>query len=419
MLGIIAMALALPPASPPQPPFYLRDGDRVVFHGDSIAEQAHYTNFIEACVLGRYPGLRLEFFNVGWAGDTTWGTSGWDGAGGPPDLRVRRDIAPLRPTVVGVMFGMNDGGYVPYDPKIEELFRSWYGKVLRWIRDAAPGVRFSLLLTSPWDDTTRPPSFPGDHGYEGGYNDVLLRYGEAVRALAKEHDAAFVDLNRPLVAAMARAKAKDASLAQQIVPDWIHPGLAGGALMAAEVLKAWGMGPHISSVRLDAATRSVVESQGAKIVGYDGVAWRQTDASLPFPLDIDDKTTMLAVGASDLVSALDLQTLAVSRLPSGRHRLFIDDTEVGTFTAEEWDKGINLALLPTPMLRRSLELHRLTVLKNRAFFVKWREVGLTFVGRKGTAKAESALEGLRKELCVKQRAVCQPRPHRFRLSPVG
>lgn len=415
MLSVLMLAMALPAVEPLPSSFYLRDGDRVVFHGDSITEQAHYTNYIEACVLGRFPDVRLEFFNVGWAGDSTWGTSGWEGAGGPPDQRVRRDIVPLRPTVVSIMFGMNDGGYVPYDEKVDALFRTWYEKLIGWIKEGSSGVRFTLNLTSPWDDTTRPPSFPGNAQYEGGYNDTLLRYGDTVRSLARAHEATFVDLNRPLVAAMERAKARDASLAQQIVPDWIHPGPAGGVLMASEVLKAWGMPPQVTSVQLDVTNKRVVESVGSSVKGFDGTSWKQTDSSLPFPLDLADKTIMLAVGCSDLVATLDLQSLRIAGLPQGRHRLLIDDTEVGAFSSEEWANGVNLALLPTPMLAQALELHRLTVKKNRAFFVEWREIRLFFAKERGMAKAVAAVEALRNDLRAQQRAAARPRPHRFRL----
>ncbi|MCW5941968.1 MAG: hypothetical protein KIS66_07035 [Fimbriimonadaceae bacterium] len=389
----------------------------MVFHGDSITEQAHYTNYVEAGVLARYPNLKVEFYNVGWGGDTTWGTTGWDEAGGSSDVRIKRDIAPLRPTVVSLMFGMNDGGYVPYDPKVADTFRLWYGKVLGWLKELAPGVRFTLNLTSPWDDTTRPPSFPGDAKHPGGYNEVLLRYGEVVHDLAKEHDATFADLNRPLVAAMGRAKDRDVALAQQIVPDWIHPSAAGGVLMAAEILKAWGMPSLVSAVRLDAGRSRVLGAVNARVSGFDGTSWTQTDASLPFPLDIDDKTLMLAVDSSDLVPALDQQLLTIQGLRGRRYRLQIDDKDVGLFTDQDLAGGINLADHRTPMLSQARDLLQLTIKKNRAFFVKWRDVEIPFASLKGAGRASAAVEALRRDLCARQRATAKPRPHRFRLVP--
>ena len=52
--------------------FFIRDGDRVVFLGDSITEQRLYTAYIEAYALTRHPDWKLTFRNVGWGGDTSW-----------------------------------------------------------------------------------------------------------------------------------------------------------------------------------------------------------------------------------------------------------------------------------------------------------------------------------------------------------
>src|SRR5690242_8525591 len=52
--------------------FKIRDGDRVVFLGDSITEQRLYTTYIEAYALTRHPNWKLTFRNVGWGGDTSW-----------------------------------------------------------------------------------------------------------------------------------------------------------------------------------------------------------------------------------------------------------------------------------------------------------------------------------------------------------
>src|ERR1700747_601574 len=52
--------------------FFIRDGDRVVFLGDSITEQRLYTTYIEAYALTRHPDWKLSFRNVGWGGDTSW-----------------------------------------------------------------------------------------------------------------------------------------------------------------------------------------------------------------------------------------------------------------------------------------------------------------------------------------------------------
>ena len=52
---------------------FLRDGDRVIFYGDSITAQRFYTRDVEEFLLTRYPALKIEFFCAGVSGDTVYG----------------------------------------------------------------------------------------------------------------------------------------------------------------------------------------------------------------------------------------------------------------------------------------------------------------------------------------------------------
>ncbi len=90
--------------------FYLKDGDRVVFYGDSITEQRLYTTFVESYVLTRFPQLKVSFVHSGVGGDRV--TGGW---AGEIDLRLNRDVFAYRPTVMTIMLGMNDGSYRGFD----------------------------------------------------------------------------------------------------------------------------------------------------------------------------------------------------------------------------------------------------------------------------------------------------------------
>ena len=47
----------------------LKDGDTLVFLGDSITHQCLYTQYIEDYYYTRYPKLRIHFHNAGVGGD--------------------------------------------------------------------------------------------------------------------------------------------------------------------------------------------------------------------------------------------------------------------------------------------------------------------------------------------------------------
>ena len=53
-------------------------------------------------------------------------------------------------------------------------------RIVGTVKSALPGLRITLIQPSPYDDVTREPNF------EGGYNAVLVRYGEFLKELAEK-----------------------------------------------------------------------------------------------------------------------------------------------------------------------------------------------------------------------------------------
>ena len=63
-----------------------------------------------------------------------------------------------------------------------------------------------------------------------------------------------------MVAMLKKANAEDAATAQKILPDRVHPSLAGHLVMAEQLLKAWHGRAIVSSVTIDAAKGKVGET---------------------------------------------------------------------------------------------------------------------------------------------------------------
>src|SRR6185436_7162785 len=108
-----------------------------------------------------------------------------------------------------------------------------YQYIVDSLQNELPDLRLTLIQPSPFDDVTRATTF------EGGYNAVLVRYGEFVKELALQEKATVADLNGPMVKAVEKANQKDHELAIKINPDRVHPSGAGHLLMAGQLLKAW------------------------------------------------------------------------------------------------------------------------------------------------------------------------------------
>jgi hypothetical protein len=62
-------------AAAPTKPFELRDGDRVVFLGDTLMEREKDFCYIELMMTLRFPERNVTFRNLGWSADTPVGIS--------------------------------------------------------------------------------------------------------------------------------------------------------------------------------------------------------------------------------------------------------------------------------------------------------------------------------------------------------
>lgn len=396
--------------------FYLHSGDRVVMYGDSITDQRLYTVFTEAYVTTRFPTLKIDWTDSGWGGDRVSG-----GGGGNIDTRLQRDVIPYKPTVVTIMLGMNDAGYRPFDQGLFDTYTQGYQHILDTIQKADPGVRFTLIQPSPFDDVTREPKFPG------GYNAVLLRYADSVKTLAQKANATLADANTPIVTTLQRANSLDTEQAQKIIPDRVHPGPAGHLILAEGLLKAWNAPALVSAVSVDAAGSKVSRSDGAAVrnlnVAVNAVSWDAAESALPFPLDPQDPLVALVLKSSDFVNTLDQETLQVTGLPAARYALAIDDKPVATFSKEDLAQGVNLATLDTPMLAQARSVLDLTVQHDNLHATRWRQVQVP-LGSDKNPGVQKALLGLmnaydaeERGIVAQQRAAAQPKPHHFTLTP--
>ncbi|MCI0746189.1 MAG: SGNH/GDSL hydrolase family protein [Verrucomicrobia subdivision 3 bacterium] len=393
--------------------FALKDGDRVVFYGDSITDQRLYTTFTETYVVTRFPKLDVSFVHSGWGGDRVSG-----GGGGSIDVRLRRDVFAYKPTVMTIMLGMNDGSYRAFDEKIFDTYAKGYQRMIDAVKRELPGIRITVIQPSPYDDVTQTPKF------EGGYNGVLARYGQFVKELAGREKLGVADLNAPVVAALEKAKASDAELAKKIIPDRVHPGASGHLLMAAELLKSWQAPAMVSAVEIDARAKKVADAKGtsvSELKAGDAISWTQLDEALPMPVDLKDPVIALAVASSDFVETLNQQTLKVKGLSAGNYTLKIDDDEIGSFTGEQLSQGINLTILPTPMVKQAAQVHKLTLQHNNIHFQRWRQVQVP-LEKNESARVQKAVKDLmtalddeEAEIVKQQRAAAQPKRHQFQL----
>ncbi|MGN0847704.1 MAG: SGNH/GDSL hydrolase family protein, partial [Kiritimatiellia bacterium] len=362
-IALLAAGLCLAGAGVAAP---FTDGDRVVFWGDSITHGGLYPKMVADYYLTRYPDRAVRFYNAGVGGDNA----------GAAMTRFEEDVQRWNPTVVTLMFGMNDSGRGMYDPKrmADAAYRAGIParekacfdnyatnmtRLVQRLRADAPQARLMFLTPTPYDETAVQKG-PNPTPALKGAVAALKRFADFGRQTAAETGSEVVDWNtsyQNLVVAEQRRNPEFSF----VRPDRVHPMAPGHLFMTYEFLKAQGATNPVSDVAISARDGAVARSLNATVSDFaktaDGCAFTVLERALPWPIQKDAEA---ALPLARILEDLNRETLAVRDLaPGARYALFIDGEEVGAWTAGELGFGINLARNPrTPQFKQAAEVER-------------------------------------------------------------
>jgi len=132
-----------------------------------------------------------------------------------------------------------------------------------------------------------------------------------------------------------------------------------------------------------------------------------------------------AIKYSDVMDALNQEPLRITGLESGSYALTIDGERVGAWSSEDWEKGVNLGSLTTPMSVQAMAVQFLTNRHAEVHWSRWRIVDVPLKNIDGAAESSerkaaiNALDALDSALIAKQRARAQPVPHVFEIARVN
>lgn len=165
----------------------LKDGDGIVFYGDSITHQRLYTQYLEDYFYTRFPTKRLRLHNAGVSGSVAWEAI----------ERFEGDVAAYKPKYVMLLLGMNDGNHEPFNQSIFATYRRDMTTILQKIQQI--GATPIVLTPTMFDVRVRRAIRPeADADCTSLYNAVLAYYGAWLREVATEQGFAFVDVWAPM-----------------------------------------------------------------------------------------------------------------------------------------------------------------------------------------------------------------------------
>jgi lysophospholipase L1-like esterase len=406
-LGLLTVLLIAGRAAPTE--FALRDGDTVVFLGDSITAARTYGKIIEDYTLLRFPDRKVRFHNAGRGGDTA--------AGGL--ARLEADVFARGATVLIVAYGINDIGW---GLKADAEHKQKYLDAVRGIIEQCRKRKVRVFLCSAAVTGEDP-----DKSADG----FLQKMCDDGMAIARDLGEQSIDVQRSMRAIQKRVRAfneevkKPAGKVSLHAGDGVHLNDLGQLAMAFALLKGLGAPADVSSVRLDAAGPKVVSATGCKVTDLKGADVRlkftRLDAGLPFNHGLFYALNYRFVPVPD---ELNRYLLTVDNLSDGRYEVIADGRKVGTFTPKQLAAGVNLASATAdawqpggPWDAQANVLKALTDARHQLALAN--VVAKAYLAEGGlpaqlTPKSAQTDE----ELIALQRLAARPRPYRFVLRRV-
>jgi lysophospholipase L1-like esterase len=347
-----------------QPVSPFKGGDRVVFMGNSITDGGHYHSYIWLYYMTHFPNTPISIVNAGIGGDVCKQML----------ERLDNEVFSKKPTIMTFTFGMNDTGYQYYKPaqadsaynaKVEASLTSF--KLVEAELNKHPEVKKIMLGSPPYDETSKIKFAPFVKK-----NAAILRIIAEQEKAAKRNNWGFIDFNSPMLLINQRGQQQDSTFTME-APDRIHPSNDGQMVMAYTFLNAQGLsGKKVAYISIDAKSKKVNRLENCSIInltaGDQHVAFDYLAKSLPYPFDTIPggfgKPARSQVDALKLIPFTDeynQEIVTVQGLKTtSTYRLNMDGKTIGQWTGDDFDKGINLAVVTaTPEYQQSLAIMHL------------------------------------------------------------
>ncbi len=338
----------------------LKDGDTLVFLGDSITHQCLYTQFIEDYYYTRYPNLQIHFHNAGVSGDKAFhALDRFDG-----------DVAPFKPKYITVLLGMNDGAYQHFNHEIFATYEKDMTTLAGRIAElGAIGIFMGPTMYDSRVATVKPPRWLKNKEQIAQatmyYNALLAFYGTWARDAALARGNGYVDMLGPLnqLTTQERLKKPDFTM----IPDAVHPDANGQAVMAFSVLEQMNANRSVTALtanklgskwRVTSGTGKVSDVKGEG----DTLGFKFKANALPWVLPPDAMTGYQLTKAGHKLSN---ERVVVRGLSPGKYGLKIDGVEVGQYTHAQLGAKIELqSNEKTPQYQQALEVAMLNKERN-------------------------------------------------------
>src|SRR5262245_16592186 len=129
LASLLLTASLTAPAAGPVKPFEFKDGDRIVWLGNTLVEREQRYGYWESALLAANPDKNITVRNLGWSGDTVHGEARGRFDFNNPDFCFKQMVnltLELKPTVIFISYGTNEAfegkeGLPKFEKGLEKL----------------------------------------------------------------------------------------------------------------------------------------------------------------------------------------------------------------------------------------------------------------------------------------------------------
>lgn len=315
--------------NPPAGDFQLKDGDRVVFLGDSLTASRAYGNLVEQYTLVSYPDRKVRFFNAGRGGDTAQGAL----------KRLDTTVLNHKPTVVTVCIGVNDIGWGMWgDAEHVKAHHDGIRAIIKRCQEAGARVYILGPCVTALSQNLKEPEPRGEN--------ILDKMSIEDRRIAAEMGAYGIDLYgqfRELQWKL-RKSGRDKDVHTH-AGDTIHLSEVGNLIFAYVLLKGLGAPDNESSLEIDASKPEVTSAFRCKVeeVTKDGGTLRFVRKDEGWPLHLGEYAWIqfATVPTSEKLSGYRLKVTGLQG--SDFYRLRVNGQDITTMKRQNLAEGVNLA----------------------------------------------------------------------------
>jgi hypothetical protein len=337
---VVGVLAAFTQISKAQSPIF-KNGDQVVFVGNSITNHGGFHHDIALFYATRYPTQNIHVINSGISGNRAINVVN----------RMDSDVLNNHPNWSVIKLGMNDvqkelytkeawakPGIADERQKAADVYRRDYEIIIKTLLKN----NSKIILQTPtiYDQTASIPT----NEKLIGRNDGLKEYAGYIKEFGKKYNLPVVDYWAIMNDITQKVQATD-STATIIGMDRVHPGAVGHFIMAYQFLKTTGVQTEVAIIALTAGKNTSGGSFNVKISDLKSssaaISFTCLENSLPFPIPQGADWALKLVPFTD---DLNKEMICVKGLTPDNYQLKIDGQLAGTYTAKELAAGVNLAL---------------------------------------------------------------------------